>query len=180
MSNVSFWPIDRTFLGATTLGQSWPGSHGNEWSTPHFLKLQYCWRLTIRLFVLPGHSLRGVITPLQRCSRYILQPQPSRLGKHIHTSGGKRKNTKMCPKVERYIYYSRKKQYVEEIQNWKMLTRKVTIISSWGLTVPNTVTDNFSTVHRVEAKRGQEWAFVTVTWHPMRHQTDIYFLPLHV
>ena len=30
MSNSSTWLIDRTLLGATTLGQDGPGSHGNE------------------------------------------------------------------------------------------------------------------------------------------------------
>ena len=24
------WPIDKAFTGATTLGQSWPGSDGNK------------------------------------------------------------------------------------------------------------------------------------------------------
>ena len=27
----SIWPINRTLSGATTLGQSEPGSYGNEW-----------------------------------------------------------------------------------------------------------------------------------------------------
>ena len=30
MSNSSIWPIDKTLSGATTLGQSRPGSNGNE------------------------------------------------------------------------------------------------------------------------------------------------------
>ena len=30
MSDSSFWPIDRTLSGATILGQSEPGSDGNE------------------------------------------------------------------------------------------------------------------------------------------------------
>ena len=30
MSNSSIWPIDRTFSDATILGQSGPGSNGNE------------------------------------------------------------------------------------------------------------------------------------------------------
>ena len=30
ISNNSIWPIDRILLGATTLGQSGPGSDGNE------------------------------------------------------------------------------------------------------------------------------------------------------
>ena len=40
---------------------------------------QHQWKLTIRLFsVISGHSLEGRgLTPLQRCSRCILQPQPT-------------------------------------------------------------------------------------------------------
>ena len=30
MPNSSIWPIDKTLSGATTLGQSGPGSNGNE------------------------------------------------------------------------------------------------------------------------------------------------------
>ena len=30
MSNSSIWPIGRTLSGATTPGQSWPGSNGSE------------------------------------------------------------------------------------------------------------------------------------------------------
>ena len=30
MSNSSIWHIDKTLLGATTQGQSGPGSNGNE------------------------------------------------------------------------------------------------------------------------------------------------------
>ena len=30
MSDISIWPIDWTLSGATTLGQSYPGSDGNE------------------------------------------------------------------------------------------------------------------------------------------------------
>ena len=43
------------------------------------MKLQHYWNLIIRLFrVISGHSSRGgVLTPLQRSSRWILQPQPT-------------------------------------------------------------------------------------------------------
>ena len=51
-----------------------------QWrGTPHSLKLQHYWNLTIRLFT--GHSLRWWwwwgLTPLQRSSWCILQPQPT-------------------------------------------------------------------------------------------------------
>ena len=45
----SIWPIDRTLSGATTPGQSRPGSDGKWWGIPHYLKRQHYWNLTIRL-----------------------------------------------------------------------------------------------------------------------------------
>ena len=45
----STWPIDRTLSGATTLGQSEPGSDGIKGSTQHSQKLQHYWSLTIKL-----------------------------------------------------------------------------------------------------------------------------------
>ena len=43
-----------------------------------FPKLQHCWNLTIRLFSVISRTLDGrVLTPLQRSSRCILQPQPT-------------------------------------------------------------------------------------------------------
>ena len=47
--------------------------------TPHSPKLQHCWNLTIRLFSVKSKTLvvGGGLTPLQRCSQCILQPQPT-------------------------------------------------------------------------------------------------------
>ena len=57
MSNSSVWPIDRTLSGATTPGQSGPGSNGNE----EILRiLQNCVTETSPsdcLVPYPGHSL---------------------------------------------------------------------------------------------------------------------------
>ena len=73
---VLFNPIDRALSGATTPGQSGPGSDGNEGvlhipqsfstagTSPSDCLVSY-----------PGHSLGGGLTPLQRCSQCILQPQ---------------------------------------------------------------------------------------------------------
>ena len=47
----SIWPIDWILSGATTLGQSGPGSDGNEGA----LRIPQNWNLTIRLFSYPGH-----------------------------------------------------------------------------------------------------------------------------
>ena len=55
----SIWPIDRTLSGATTPGQSGPGSYGNEGVVCIRPKLQHPWNLTISLVLYPGHSLRG-------------------------------------------------------------------------------------------------------------------------
>ena len=77
MQFSSIWPIDRILSGATTLGQSGPVSDGNEGvlcipqsssitgTSPSDCLVSY-----------PGHSLGGV-TPLQKSSWYILQPQPT-------------------------------------------------------------------------------------------------------
>ena len=54
----SIWPIDRTLSGTTTLGQSGPGSDGNERVLRISPKLQHYSNLTIRLSY-PGHSLGG-------------------------------------------------------------------------------------------------------------------------
>ena len=68
--------MDRALSGATTPGQSGPGSDGDEvvvripqsssiaWTSPSYCLVSY-----------PGHSLGGGLTPLQRCSQCILQPQ---------------------------------------------------------------------------------------------------------
>ena len=72
------WLVDRTLSGATTPGQSRPGSNGNEGvlcipqsssitgTSPSDCVVPY-----------PGHSLRGCFTSLQRCNRCILQTQPT-------------------------------------------------------------------------------------------------------
>ena len=46
---------------------------------PHSPKLHHCWNLTIRLFSVISRTLvgGGGLTPLQRSSRCILQPQPT-------------------------------------------------------------------------------------------------------
>ena len=79
----SVCPIDRILLGATTLGQSGPGS-GPEGvlcipqnssitgTSPSDCLVSY-----------PGHSLGGVLPPQQRNSRCILQPQPNKQTKIV-------------------------------------------------------------------------------------------------
>ena len=70
--------MDRALSGATTPGQSGPGSNGNEGvlripqsSNTAGTSPSDC------LVLYPGHSLGwGGLTPLQRCSQCILQPQP--------------------------------------------------------------------------------------------------------
>ena len=51
-----------------------------QWrSTPYSPKLQHYWYLTIKFFSVISRTLvgGGILTPLQRCSRFILQPQPT-------------------------------------------------------------------------------------------------------
>ena len=67
--NSSIWPRDRTLLSATTLGESGPGSNGNE----GVLRIPSRSIITGAspsdgLVSYPGHSFWGCLTPLQRCS----------------------------------------------------------------------------------------------------------------
>ena len=55
----SIWSIDRTLLGATTLGQSGPGSHSNE-GVLHILQISKAGASpSDGLMSYPGHSLMG-------------------------------------------------------------------------------------------------------------------------
>ena len=78
MSNSSIWPINRTLSGATTPGLSGPGSDGNE----RVLCIPYSSSITEAslsdyLMSCEGQSLIVSLTSLQRCSWYIVQPQPT-------------------------------------------------------------------------------------------------------
>ena len=73
----SIWPIDRILSGATTLGQSGPGSDGTE-EVLHIPQSSGITRTSPSdcLMLYPGHPLEwGGLTPLQRYSQCILQPQ---------------------------------------------------------------------------------------------------------
>ena len=75
MSNNSIWTIDRTLSGAITPGQSGPGSNGSKEAT-HSTKLQRCSFIIRVLNVIYRTLVVGwVLTPLQICSRCILQTQ---------------------------------------------------------------------------------------------------------
>ena len=58
MSNGSTWPIDRTLSGATTPGQSGPGSNGNEevLRIPQSSSITGAWQSDC-LMSYPGHSI---------------------------------------------------------------------------------------------------------------------------
>ena len=77
MLNSSIWSIDRILSGATTLGQSGPGSNCNE-GVLHILQ-------SSKIGASPSDCLLSYLrhllenrdlTPQQRCSQCILQPQP--------------------------------------------------------------------------------------------------------
>ena len=73
------WLIHSTLSGSTTSGQSGHGSDGKE----GVLRIPESSNITGTtpsdcLVPYPGHSLGGGLTPLQRCSRGILNPQPTR------------------------------------------------------------------------------------------------------
>ena len=70
----SIWPVS----GTTTPGQSGTRNDGNE----GVLRIPQSSSITGTspsdcLVSYPGHSLEWVLTPWQRSSRYILQPQPT-------------------------------------------------------------------------------------------------------
>ena len=74
MQLSSIWPVDRTLSVATTSGRSRLGRDSNKWvlrvlqnSSINGTSQSNCL----------GHSLVGGLTPLQRSSRCILQPQPT-------------------------------------------------------------------------------------------------------
>ena len=72
----SIWVIDGTLSAATNPGQSGPGNDGIE----EVLHISQRSSITGTspsdcLMLYPGLSLRG-LTPLHRCNRCILQPQP--------------------------------------------------------------------------------------------------------
>ena len=67
-------PLNRCYHS----GPEWTWERWQWRGTPHSPKLQDCWNLTIRLFSVISRTLVGVcLTPLQRSSRCILQPQPT-------------------------------------------------------------------------------------------------------
>ena len=76
MSNNSIWSIDRTLLVATTPGRSGPGSDGNKGILCIPQSSSVTGTTPSDLVLYPGHSL-GSLTPLQRCSRCILQAKPT-------------------------------------------------------------------------------------------------------
>ena len=77
MSNTSIWPIDRTLSGTTNTSQREPGNDENE-GVLHIPPSSSITGTTPSdvLVPLPGHLGWG-LTPQQRCSRCIVQHQPT-------------------------------------------------------------------------------------------------------
>ena len=77
-SSRSIWSIDRTISGATSPGQSGPGTNGNVCVGGVLCTLQSS-KTGISPFyfflLYLGHSLGWSLTPLQRCNRCILLSQ---------------------------------------------------------------------------------------------------------
>ena len=72
MQNSFIWPIDRTLPGATTPSQSGPESNGNE-------EVLYIPQSSSIIRASASDWLSKGLTPLERCSQYILQLQPTGL-----------------------------------------------------------------------------------------------------
>ena len=78
MQFSSIWPIDRTLSGATTLDNSGPGSNDNKGMLCIPQSSSIIRTSLSNCFVsYPGHSLGEGLTPPQRCSWCVLQPQPT-------------------------------------------------------------------------------------------------------
>ena len=75
IAKSSIWPMDGTLSESTSLGQSESESNCYE----GVLHIPQSSRIEASpsdiLVSYPGHSLERGLTPLQRCSRHILQPQ---------------------------------------------------------------------------------------------------------
>ena len=82
-----FWPCVKSCPGGSSdkyqVLPLWARVDLERWqwrAAPHLPKLQHYWNLALRLFrvIYPRHSLGEGLTPLQRCTQCILQPQPIR------------------------------------------------------------------------------------------------------
>ena len=85
--------MDRTPTSTTTPSLSGPGSNGNAGVFHIALELEPHVPCTY-----PRHSLRWGLTPLQRCSRCILQPQLTEL---LHIAIG---SFEICIKKEKILF----------------------------------------------------------------------------
>ena len=75
----SIWPIDRTLIRCNHSGSECTREWWQWRGTLHSPKIRHYWNLTLRLFSVICRTLvGGGVTPLQRCSRCILQPQTIR------------------------------------------------------------------------------------------------------
>ena len=77
MSNSSIWSLDRTFSCATTPDQSGLGSDGIEGVIHKPQNSSITGALPSDCLVSYQDTCWGSLTPLQRCSWCILQPQPT-------------------------------------------------------------------------------------------------------
>ena len=77
MQLSSIWLIDRTLSGATTPGQNGPVSNSNEEVLRFVQSSSITGTSSSDFFVSYQDTRCGGITPLQRSSQCILQPQPS-------------------------------------------------------------------------------------------------------
>ena len=73
MSNSSIWPIDRTLSGATTLGQSGPGSNDNE-GVLCILQSSSITGVSQSDCLMSGHLLRGSYLSAEMLAVYSTAP----------------------------------------------------------------------------------------------------------
>ena len=87
MSDSFIWPIDRTLSGATTLGQSGPGSDDSEMVLYISLSFSITGALPSDwLMSYPEHLFWGGLIHLQICKWWIFQPQLTELAYFVWLS----------------------------------------------------------------------------------------------
>ena len=123
MSSSSIWPIDRTLSGATTSGQSRPGSDDNEEVLCILQSTSIIGASPSDCFVLyPGHSLRKTYTSVEMQSMYSA-PQGFR------QIVSKEKNTRCslaCRDFQKElekIILERKKESMRSVPDWSVSDR---------------------------------------------------------
>ena len=98
MSNSSIWPIDKTLSGATTPGQSGPGTNGNEGVPFNHQSSKTGVTSSDYLVSYPGHSGGGLLLCRDAVSVFYSPPQQGRKDKRVQWIQVMNEREKQCYK----------------------------------------------------------------------------------